>query len=209
MRYFGLAFICFFVIGTLVHLFFPVHTSQSVVQHHFIINKSFAEVRKPLVRKDVLEEMISMSQGRVISKQWDQLDLSIEKIITGEFTVNGRGRFVVEMKDQYMGKIQLEFSQFVFIDKHRMKINTRLIRPNGIIQAIESNTYIDEGLLNNKETRVWTESKIIARSRLPVSYKQYMDNKVEEANLNSIKNMEICIKQITSEPKSRFNIPLK
>lgn len=208
MRYLILGIICFFVVVTLIHLFFPVHVSQSRVQHHFVVSKPFIEVRKSLVRKDVLEEMISMSQGKVISKQWDKLDLSVQKILTGEFIINGRGRFIVEIEDEYIGKTQLEFSQFVFIDKYSMKINTRLIRPSGSIQEIESNTYIEEGIFDDKETQVWTENKITARSRLPANYKQYMDEKVKEANFNSVKNMEICIKQITSEPNFRFSIPL-
>jgi len=190
------------VIGYLV--FFPPCRAEDQLTHSFIVNREYREVIRVLAKQDSLEAIVSMSDGRIIDRQWESLNLDIDRIMRPVWRVNGSARFLIEITNPD-GKIVLELYQQIHVNQDFMDVSMTLIRP---ADGVEIYTNLMHVQAEGEQTRFTVKNHIAMTKRIPVQYHDYMKEQVRQANMTGVQNTETCIRKYCQR-SGLISIPLK
>lgn len=187
---------------------FRSNEANSVQETSFIIEKPFISVIKNLATKDSLEKTIEESDGVLVEKNWDYLNLEVPRRILRikDYVLNGKMNFVVEKNDSDLGQLRLPFVQNVHLDDQVFSIETSLVDAQKNILSYNKNIVIKP--IDNNKTEVALKSEIKVKKFIPFFYEKYMNDKVEKNNKQDLEDLKNNLNEIANK-KPTFEIKMK
>lgn len=190
------------------HFFVPRHASSSKEVGSYTLDVPFDRVRKILIKTDSLEEIVRYQHGQVLHQEWEDLNVSTDRIIGGNgWDIVGHGSFVVRAEDPDAGELILHFNQYVEIKKNSMVSRSWLSQPVGNLKEYETKmVMVGEG----EQTKVSNEVYLKYERRLPQTHIDYMDGRVRESAKKAIaKSREGMTNFIEKYRDKKFIIPIR
>lgn len=188
------------------YFFVPRHCSKGGQQDVYYIDEDFDRVRKILTRTNALESIVSSQQGEVIHQEWEDLDLSANRLL-GPWDVNGKGILIVRTKDADLGTLILKFKQTVHIDEDTLVSKSWLADPVGGLKEYNTEMVMAR---DGKKTKVTNQIYMEYERRLPKSYIDYMDRKIAESVAESLqKHREAVTELIAKYADKRIILPIR
>lgn len=186
--------------------FLPEHESISQKSVTYTLDHDFEKVKKILVRTDSLEEVVAHQHGKVLSRQWNNLNISSQQLLKN-WEVDGTAQFSVEADHPDTGKIVLDFHQKVFVGSTRISVVATMIKPVGFLETYRTTLEFEpDGL----RTKVISTVSLSYKRRLPRRYIPYMDGQVSAAADRGLTRGEEAIRQLIDKYKDkRFIFPVK
>ena len=187
---------------------FPRHNSAYGKADSYMIDAPYSEVRKILIKKDSLHELVKLQHGEVLYQEWDNLDISKEKLFDGKgWDINGNGRFGVRTSHPDEGELVLHFRQKVDIKKDSLENLSWLRHPVGNLMQYQ---VVMKMRPDGDVTRVRTVIYLEYERRLPFGYIEYMDNKVEEACMSALEKSRTGMQTLIARYKGKkIVIPIR
>jgi len=177
--------------------FIQNHTSYATAARSFDLNAEYDVIRKIVVRCDILEAIVTEQKGKVVSKKWDNLNLSSEKILK-DLEIDGTANFVIENEHGLM-----EFQQSVFVGKDRIFVETKLVKPVAFIKNVNT-------VFSVKGRTGFFQVHLAYERRLPKFYQEKVDAEVKKAAERVLENNIKVITEIVEKYKNKkFIIPIK
>lgn len=187
------------------HLFVVKHSSEGRHSSTYLMNVEFSQAKRILTRKESLEEIVKSQHGRVVSRKWNKINLSSERLLKN-WVVDAEGEFVVVTENPEIGQMTLHFRQQAVITKTSINSTTYLGYPCGNIKDIVTKT---EMVPEGTQTRVKTDTYLRYERRLPKNWIPYMDSKVQEATeIMSEKSHQSISDLVERNKNKKFFIPL-
>ena len=194
-----------FLLGTASIFFFRQHDSSGKQRDTFYIDTNFDVVRKIMVRNDCLEEIVSYQHGEVLDQKWEDLDITM--VTLRKWDIDGVGRLVVKAEDPEAGALILPFEQTVHVRHDNIKSHTYLIDPVKYLKDYQTKVEMSR---DGDRTKVVLEVSLKYGRKLPASYVEYMDTKVQEsADKGCAKAKEALIAVVAKYRDRKFTIPLR
>jgi hypothetical protein len=194
-----------FLIGTAALFFLQHHDSFGNQKGTFYIDTDFDKVRKIMVRNDCLEEIVSYQHGEVLDQDWEDLDVSM--VTLRQWDIDGIGRLIVKTEDPEAGTLILPFEQKVRVRKDSIKSHTYLTEQVKYLKDYQTKVEMSR---DGDRTKVVLEVSLEYGRKLPASYVEYMDTKVQEsADQGWLKAKEAFQAVVAKYRDRRFTIPLR
>ena len=203
------------ILGTLIlgmflimlgfHLYVVNHSSEGRTSNTYLLNVEFAQVKRVMTRKESLEEIVKSQHGRVVSRNWNKINLSSERLLKN-WVVDAEGEFVVLTENPEVGQLTLHFRQKAVITKDSINSTTQLGYTCGHIKDIVLKT---EMRPEGEQTRVTTDTYLRYERRLPKNWIPYMDSKVQEATvIMTGKSRQSITDLVECNKNKKFFIPI-
>jgi len=184
----------------------PRHCSQGAAEDIYYIDEDFDRVRRILVRTNSLEEIVSNQHGEVLHQSWHNLNVSADRL-RGPWDINGHGEFIVRTNDPDAGPLILRFRQVIHIGENSLVSESSLVEPVGNLKEYRTHmTMVRDG----EKTKVTNQITLKYERRLPTSYIEYMDQKVDESASSSLeKNRESMLSLVRRYADKKLILPIK
>lgn len=204
--YFLMLVVTFTGLGMVAFFFgMPYHVAAGTANNSFVINLPFSKVKKALMQKTAVEDIVSFNGGRLIEKNITGLNLSSEKLLSG-WEADMTGKLIIQVYPPGMGTMVLHLSQKAHITKNDLESVTSLAEPSGHLQSVYSKL---EMVGEEDHTCVNMSIQIVYARRVPFFLRKFMEKKLQEAATTVLKKNEAAILNLMEKPTKKFNIPLK
>jgi hypothetical protein len=181
------------------------HESYSKEEITFTIDKPYLSTVKGLATKNSLEKMVEENDGMLVYKNWENFDIEVPQRILRikEYKVHGKLRFTVEKTDHDLGQIKLPFIQEIHLDNHIFDISTKLVSPQKHVPSYNKTIQISPLFEDNnkiaQKTHVKISSELKIKKLIPIFFKKFMDDKVEQTNQKDIDQLKNNILNISNQ----------
>lgn len=196
--------ICFLLGGlySAYKVLFVLHTSKSEEKIEIVLDQTYFSAIKKLATKNSLEKVAEKNNSKIISKNWDYLNLEMPKILRPKtWVVDGKLNFSTTTFDKDLGELQLDFCQKVNIEKENFIIQTYLSKP--CTNILEYNKEIKITPLDNKiQLNLFSEIKI--SKFIPSYFADYMNKKVKENNKKDLEELKNNLTNIIMEESPAY-----
>jgi hypothetical protein len=177
-----IAIFLFVFVFSSFNIFLEKHTFNVNQQNEYVLDCEFEKVKKILVRTDVLEEIISYEQGRLLDKKWNKLVFSSNRPLIDGIDIDARCEFLVLKNDHYLGDLKLRFKQDTHIDKSKIVSRTELMEPVGFMKKLQTEMLVSK---KEKQTQFFVKNSIQYERTVPKKMVKEIYNNIE----NSLKTM--------------------
>lgn len=140
------------IIVALVNFGFQKQLFVAESRQSFEVETTYQEAVFHLANKNVLESTVSLSQGKILEKEWDNFQFNLlgfkNRLTSPNWIVDGRCPMLVGVNNDFVQKI-LHLVLFVYATPESMRIETKLIRASSPIE-----NYYTVINLSKKENKV-------------------------------------------------------
>jgi hypothetical protein len=194
-------------IAILIAAAFPKHKTSVERDGCYEINLPYPEVKKILVRRNALEEMITSQYGQLVNKHTKFTTISSNKLISLDWDADTSGDFTVIMNNPQTGPLKLTFNQTAHVGKDGLTSDVVLAGPVGNLKHLRISTKMSP---SGDKTKVCSHVELEYERRLPWYLKGYMDAKVAEAADDIMSSgQQSMIKFVTKYSGKKFIIPIR
>lgn len=183
-------------------LCYTPYEKKVTVRHTFYIQEDFDTVRKVMVRTNCLEEMVEVSNGTLVNRKWDKIQVGGNRLLDLDWFVEAKGYFTIVLDGNYVKGQHIKLKQSAFIEKDKMNTVTELLEPAGVLTGYrsEAKIYRSSGITRVDSTvTVEATHKILHTPRI----KKYMDDQVRTGAQGSALSFEEGIKKVINKYKGR------
>lgn len=178
------------------------HNSESEEKIELVLDETYFSALQKLVTKNSLEKIAEKNNSKIISKNWEYLNLEMPRVLRPKtWIVDGKMKFSTITRDKDLGELELNFCQDVNIDKETLLIKTQL--DQACTNILEYNKEVKITPLDNK-IQLNLLSKIKISKTIPSFYAKYMDEQVKEHNKKDIENLKNNLISIITEKSPAF-----
>jgi hypothetical protein len=191
------------VVVLMVQFILPYCVFESKKENHFLLSKPLRAVKLNILKKDILEEALSMSGSKVLDKEWTGFNLGTSNF--RDVLINAKLKIQIEVKDPIYSTLTLDLEQELKTHSDgSVEIHTKLTHPVKHLHKLETTTLIKEKALL---TEVNTQSLIVIKTRMLKHLIPSIQNQIDELNIENLKNIELCFSRAANDPN--FFIKIK
>jgi hypothetical protein len=172
-------------------------------ENTFVIDKDFSEVRKILIRTDMVKRISETMGSEIVEEKWDSITVSLHKLLRPqEGTYELRGQLEIDTKSPYVHN-NIFVNQVSVVTPDSVVTNIRLIKPEGVISDLKNETtFIRHG--DKTLVKMKMHLKISPRMpKIPI-LESYIKERVKTKRDERLQDAEETVRKTINQYNGKF-----